>query len=133
MKSDIALIFIAAMMAESAFGQTVYKCPDPSGIVKFSQVPCKDSEAITINAHAVGADGLRDSERAYLEDRDKARQQAAKPENPARSGEVEKECMDMKRRIAELEEREARGIHTWSKNGYEESHWRQKEYEDLCR
>ena len=51
---------------------------------------------------------------------------------PARSGEVEKECMDMKRRLGEMKERESRGIHTWSKHGYEESHWREKEYQELC-
>ena len=40
-----------------------------------------------------GVDGLRDSERAYLEDRDKARQQADKPEKSTRSSEVDKECL----------------------------------------
>ena len=31
-----------------------------------------------------------------------------------------------------MKERESRGIHTWSKHGYEESHWREKEYQELC-
>jgi hypothetical protein len=131
MKASIIIPII--LLACPALGQTIYKCPDPSGVVKFSQVPCQGSEAITINVTRSGVDGLRDSERAYLEDRDKARQQADKPEKSARSSEVDKECFDMKRQIAELEEREARGIHTWSKHGYEESHWRRKEYDDLCR
>jgi len=116
-------IFILALTAAAASGQTVYKCQSPDGATKFSQTPCP-GEAITVNAPKPSGDGLRESERAYLEERDKARRQTAKPEKPARSGEVEKECMDMKRRIAEMEERESRGIHTWSKNGYEESHWR---------
>lgn len=128
MLSPIAALALTA----AASGQTVYKCPGADGAIKFSQTPCQ-GEAITINAPKPSGEGLRDSERSYLEERDKARQQTAKPEKSARSGEVEKECMDMKRRIAELEEREARGIHTWSKNGYEESHWRRKEYEELCR
>ena len=128
-----SIIVTCALLASPAFGQVIYKCPDPSGVVKFSQVHCQGGDAITINVTKSGVDGLRDSERAYLEDRDKARQQADKPEKSARSSEVDKECFDMKRQIAELEEREARGIHTWSKHGYEESHWRRKEYDDLCR
>jgi hypothetical protein len=50
----------------------------------------------------------------------------------ARSGEVEKECMDMRKRIMRMEDREARGIQTWSKHGYEESEYLKKEYEQLC-
>ena len=128
MLSPIAALALTA----AASGQTVHKCPGADGAITFPPTPCQ-GEAIPINAPKPSGEGLRDSERSYLEERDKARQQAAKPEKSARSGEVEKECMDMKRRIAELEEREARGIHTWSKNGYEESHWRRKEYEELCR
>lgn len=85
MKASIIIPII--LLACPAFGQTIYKCPDPSGVVKFSQVPCQGSEAITINVTKSGVDGLRDSERAYLEDRDKAREQADKPEKSARSSE----------------------------------------------
>lgn len=130
MRLKPCLLGLALLVVAPAFGQTIYKCPGADGTIKFSQTPC-GGETIIVNIPKPSGDGLRDSERAYLEERDKARQtrQVAKP---TRSGEVEKECMDMKRRIMELEERESRGIHTWSKHGYEESHWRKKEYEELC-
>lgn len=76
------------VLAGPALGQPVYKCPGADGAIKYSQIPCP-GEAITINVQKPSGDGLRDSERAYLEERDKARQQTAKPEKSARSGEVE--------------------------------------------
>lgn len=125
------VLLYLALAAAPAVGQTVYKCPSPDGAVKFSQIPCA-GEVVTVKPMKPSGEGLRESEKAYLEQGDKARQQAQPSARQARSGEVEKECMDMKRRLAEMKEREDRGIHTWSKHGYEESHWREKEYQELC-
>jgi len=39
------------LLAPPAFGQQMYKCPDPSGIVKFQQMPCTlqgGGEAVTV-------------------------------------------------------------------------------------
>ncbi len=129
-------VILALLLTASAFGQTMYKCPDASGVLKFQQMPCSPTgggEVVPVKAMPIGgSEGLSDSAKAYLEERDKARQPTSGTATQARSGEVEKECMDMKRRIMQLEEREARGIHTWSKHGYEESHYRRQEYEKLC-
>ncbi len=129
-------ILLSLLMITPAFGQTMYKCPNAAGVVNFQQMPCTpQGGGVTIHIKTpptgTGA-GLSDAAKAYLEERDKARQQAVSATPSSRSGEIEKECMDMKRRIMQLEEREARGIHTWSKHGYEESHYRKQEYETLC-
>ncbi len=120
-----------------ALGQTMYKCPDPSGVVKFQQMPCTPTgggEAVTVKALPTnsGGSGLSDEAKAYLEEREKARQQTSPASSQARSGEVEKACMDMRKQIMRMEDREARGIHTWSRHGYEESHYLKQEYEKLC-
>ena len=125
------MLLCLALESAPAVGQTVYKCPSPDGTIAFSQTPCA-GEAVTVRPIKPSGEGLRESEKAYLEQSEKARQQAQADARPARSGEVEKECMDMKRRLGEMKERESRGIHTWSKHGYEESHWREKEYQELC-
>lgn len=65
------LIIAIALSAAPAVGQQMYKCPDPSGVVKFQQIPCSPQgggEAITVNApKASSGDGLRESERAYMQ------------------------------------------------------------------
>ena len=56
-----------------AFGQTVYKCPQADGVMKIQQTPCTvtgGGEAIKLNTPKTSGDGLRDSERAYLQSRD---------------------------------------------------------------
>ena len=132
----LPIILLAGALISPATAQTMYKCPDPSGNVKYQQMPCTltgGGEAIEVKAAPSGSgSGLSDEAKAYLEEREKARQQASQAPSQSRSGEVEKACMDMKRRIMFLEEREARGIHTWSKHGYEESHYLKQEYESLC-
>lgn len=123
------LILIAAMLAAPAIGQTMYRCPDPAGVVKFQQTPCPNGQSVTVNTAPTGAGGLRDSERSYLEERQK---QAKKPTATTSASEKPSECFSMRRRILEMENREKRGIHTWSKGGEEESVYRKREHETLC-
>jgi len=129
------LPLLLALIALPAFGQTMYKCPNAAGVVQYQQMPCTltgGGEAVEVKAAPSGSgSGLSEEAKAYLEERDKARQQPGPPPQ-ARSGEVEKECMEMRRRIMRMEDREARGIHTWSKHGYEESTYLKQEYETLC-
>lgn len=130
-KSKIIALAAALFAAPTTFGQTIYKCPSPDGTVKFSQTPC-GGEAITINAPKPSGDGLRDSERAYLEDRDKARQQqASQAAKPPRSGEVEAECLKMRERVLELEHRSQSGVHTYSL-GVDDAILERQKYERLC-
>jgi len=132
----ISLAF--ALIVSPAFAQQMYKCPDSSGRVKYQQMPCSPTgggESVTIKKiPKSGGDGLSEGAKSYLEEREKARRQsqASPPQRTARSGEFSAECMRMKRRIMRLEEREARGIHTWSRHGYEQSQYLSEEYEKLC-
>jgi len=122
------LILIAALLTAPAIGQIMYKCPDPAGVVKFQQAPCPNRQSVTVNTAPTGADGLRDSERLYLEERQK---QSTQPTVTTSASEKPSECFSMRRRILELEKREARGIHTRVSNE-EESAYRKREYEALC-
>lgn len=50
MKTHIVLL-IASLAAAPALGQVLYKCPDPSGVTKFQQMPCSPTgggEVITV-------------------------------------------------------------------------------------
>lgn len=130
------LPLLLTLIALPGFSQTMYKCPNAAGVAQYQQMPCTSAgggEAVEVKViPSGGGAGISDEAKAYLEEREKARQQASQAPSQSRSGEVEKACWDMKRRIMFLEEREARGIHTWSKHGYEESHYLKQEYQKLC-
>lgn len=67
------LLIPLILLAAPAFGQTVYKCPQPDGVMKIQQTPCTvtgGGEAVKLNPPKASGDGLRDSERAYLQSRD---------------------------------------------------------------
>lgn len=134
------IVFLScALLAMPVFGQTMYKCPSPTpgAPAVYQQMPCTPTgggEAMQTKTINSSGGGLRESERAYLNEqsKDKPDNKKSDESRPARSSEVDKECFVMKRRLADMQEREARGIHTWSKHGYEESHYLTKQYENLC-
>ncbi len=67
------LLIPLLLLATPAFGQTVYKCPQADGVLKIQQTPCTvtgGGEAVKLNTPKASGDGLRDSERAYLQSRD---------------------------------------------------------------
>ncbi|HOW75574.1 MAG TPA: hypothetical protein PK959_06540 [Candidatus Competibacteraceae bacterium] len=67
------LLIPLALLITPAFGQTIYKCPQADGIMKIQQTPCTvtgGGEAVKLNTPKASGDGLRDSERAYLQSRD---------------------------------------------------------------
>lgn len=76
------MIFISTLLlAIPAFGQTMYKCPDPSGVVKFQQMPCLPTgggETMTVKPLAGSGTGLSDNAKAYLAERDRYRAEEAK-------------------------------------------------------
>lgn len=65
------ILMFALVISTPALSQQMYKCPDPSGVVKFQQMPCSPTgggEAVTVNPPKPGSDGgLRESERAYMQ------------------------------------------------------------------
>lgn len=131
--------WLSLLIAAPAFGQSMYKCPSstPGAPAIYQQMPCTPTgggETVTVKPIPAGTgSGLSDSAKAYLEERDKARQQPNSASTPQRSGEVEKECMAMRKRIMRMEDREASGMHTWSKGtGVEQSQYLKQEYEKLC-
>lgn len=66
------LILTAALLAAPAIGQTMYKCPDPAGVVKYQQMPCSPTgggEAVQVKPIPAGTgSGLSDSARQYLDE-----------------------------------------------------------------
>ena len=131
----VVLCASLAVVPAVAFSQTMYKCPDPSGTIRFQQVPCSPTgggEEMAVKSIPTGAgSGLSDDAKSYLQERDAQRKQAAQTQARPAATAMPEECFSMRRRIRTLEEREARGIHT-RVNGEEESVSRRREYEDLC-
>ncbi|MBE2293986.1 MAG: DUF4124 domain-containing protein [Phycisphaerales bacterium] len=131
----VVLCASLGIVPTGAFSQTMYKCPDPAGTVRFQQVPCSPTgggESVTVKSIPTGAgSGLSDDAKSYIKERDEQRKQSAQSQARPAATAMPEECFSMRRRIRTLEEREARGIHT-RVNGEEESVSRKREYEDLC-
>ncbi|MCB1778062.1 MAG: hypothetical protein KDI50_11565 [Candidatus Competibacteraceae bacterium] len=74
---QIAVLFtaFAAAPVTPALGQTMYKCADPAGIVKFQQIPCTPTgggEAMTMKSIPSGASsGISNEAKSYMQERDK--------------------------------------------------------------
>lgn len=136
------LILLGFALSLPAYGQTMYKCPTPAGTVTFQQMPCTPQgggEAVEVKTAPSGTgSGLSEEGKAYLEEREKARQEARSalpPPAPVQASNKEESdpCVELRWRIIRLEEREAQGIHTWSKHGYEESDALKEKYQKLCK
>lgn len=73
MNTQSVWLALTLLLTPAAFAQTVYKCPQPDGVMKIQQTPCTvtgGGEAVKLNTPKPSGDGLRDSERAYLQSRD---------------------------------------------------------------
>lgn len=70
------------VLAGPALGQSMHKCPDPSGVVKYQQMPCTPQgggEAVAVKAIPTGAGaGLSEEAKTYLKERDQYRAEQAK-------------------------------------------------------
>jgi len=80
------ILSFTLILAAPAFGQTMYKCPDPSGVVKYQQMPCSPTgggETITVKPLAGSGTGLSDDAKAYLAERDRVRTEEAKAQAEA--------------------------------------------------
>lgn len=55
--------------------QTMYKCPDSSGAIRFQQMPCSPTgggEAVTVKSIPTGVgSGISDDAKSYMQERDK--------------------------------------------------------------
>lgn len=65
------VMMILVLIWAPVFGQTMYKCPDESGVVKFQQMPCSPTgggEAVQVKKLPGSGDGLRPEEAQTLKD-----------------------------------------------------------------
>lgn len=71
LKKTIASILLVSLTSP-VWTQTMYKCPDPSGNVKFQQMPCTPTgggEAVDIKKIPAGTgSGLSDNAKSYLDE-----------------------------------------------------------------
>lgn len=84
MNTQSVWLALTLLLTPAAFAQTVYKCPQPDGVMKIQQTPCTvmgGGEAVTLNTPKASGEGLRDSERAYLQSRDEYWSQRAADED----------------------------------------------------
>lgn len=71
MKHWLIWSFLLSCTPALSAGQTMYKCPDPSGVVKFQQMPCSPTgggEAVPIKQVPGSGEGLRPGEAQILSD-----------------------------------------------------------------
>lgn len=71
MKSTVIILAIS-LFPGVTIGQTMYKCPDPAGVVKYQQMPCSPTgggEAVKVKPIPAGTgSGLSGSARQYLDE-----------------------------------------------------------------
>ncbi|MCP5197319.1 MAG: DUF4124 domain-containing protein [Gammaproteobacteria bacterium] len=119
------LFILSFLLISSAYGQTMYKCPDPSGNVKFQQMPCTPTgggESMEIKSiKTTGADTRISAEgRAYMQDnaaRRSSEQEERRKEAERREAlNVEREKARAAREQAEAQRETARAI--WATGRY---------------
>lgn len=147
MKTLITLTLLA--LTWPALSQTMYKCPDPAGIVKFQQMPCSPQgggEAVPVKAiPAGGGSGLSDNAKAYLQQRDEHRAERAKAaapsDSPSLSSQIEivrkqklaEDCYALEKRIYYIQNLEKKGAHVNQHSiGDEDSRNAIAEYKRRC-
>lgn len=85
MKTKV-VILITSLIVTPALGQTLYKCPDPSGVTKFQQMPCSPTgggETITVKPPKPGDNSAAESTeriKAYSAELNKEWEERAKAE-----------------------------------------------------
>jgi hypothetical protein len=81
------LSLMALALTAPAFGQTMYKCPNASGVATYQQMPCSATgggETLAVKPIPAGAgSGLSDNARAYLAERDRYRAEQAQAQAEA--------------------------------------------------
>lgn len=86
------------LLAPPALGQPMYKCPDPSGVVKFQQMPCTlqgGGEAVTVKP--IPASGIVNLETS--EESKRVQQVTHKMSRDRRLLEIEREMGNLESRI----------------------------------
>ncbi|MCP5196969.1 MAG: DUF4124 domain-containing protein [Gammaproteobacteria bacterium] len=110
MKRVVSFLIATLVISAPAFGQTMYKCPDPSGNVKFQQMPCAPTgggEAMEVKSiKTTGANAQMSAEgRAYMQDN--AERRSAVQEQKAKDFERWQEVDLEKQKIRAAEEQAA--------------------------
>lgn len=65
------VMMMLVLVAMPVCGQTMYKCPDESGVVKYQQMPCSPTgggEAVQVKKLPGSGEGLRPEEAQTLKD-----------------------------------------------------------------
>lgn len=81
MKLHYAAMIILGVLASTAGAQTIYKCPKPDGTTMIQQMPCSaqgGGETMTVAPLKASGEGLRDSEKTWLKERDEVNAETAK-------------------------------------------------------
>lgn len=105
------------LLAAPAFGQTMYKCTDDSGVAKYQQMPCTPTgggEVIPVKKLPGSGEGLRPEEASALDNLtahnaavDKAR---AEERERIRAEEKRQEALNVEREKAEAQRATAAAI-----------------------
>lgn len=102
------LILLSLIIPFPVLGQTMYKCPDSSGVIKFQQMPCTPTgggEALPVKKIPAGAgSGLSGSAKEYMADRDKYWDEKAKAQAEERK---RQDALDAEHRKAKAAEDQA--------------------------
>lgn len=80
MKATV-IILAVSLFPVATIGQTMYKCPDPAGVVKYQQMPCSPTgggEAVQVKPIQSSGGGLRPSEMETLDSLSKHNEAADK-------------------------------------------------------
>lgn len=108
MNTKTTIILIAALLAPAAAAQTMYRCPNATGVVNYQQTPCTPQgggEAVPIKAIPSGSgSGLSDEAKAYLEERNQYRAEQAKA---AEQEQHRQDALAVEHRKARAEEAQA--------------------------
>lgn len=110
-------LVVIGLVVMPAFGQTMYKCPDESGTVKFQQMPCSPTgggEAMQVKKLPGSGEGLRPEEAQTLKDfsEHNAAADKARAEQRARivAEEKRQEALNVEREKAEAQRATAAAI-----------------------
>jgi hypothetical protein len=75
------VLMLSFFITMSVTAQTIYKCPKPDWTTMIQQMPCSlqgGGETMTVTPLKASGEGLRESERTWLKERDEVNAETAK-------------------------------------------------------
>lgn len=104
------IILIIALLAAPAFGQTMYKCPNPAGVITFQQTPCTPTgggEAVPVKAIPTTGSTLELNDQGHDYMTDNAERWKAQAEAEKRQEERDEDLRVERRKARAAEEQAA--------------------------